>query len=74
MQGGLLYKLNNGACTNIPYTTVEVKHIWLVYVTNELKLNLFWSFTIYTIVWMLIAVKNRYLKSKWTKTSQNEVM
>ena len=25
IQGGFLYKLNNGACTIIPYPTVEVK-------------------------------------------------
>ena len=27
VQGGLQYKLNSGACTIIPYPTVQVKHI-----------------------------------------------
>ena len=27
IQGGFQYQLNNGACTIIPYQTVEVKHI-----------------------------------------------
>ena len=38
-----VYKLNNGACMIIPYQTVEVKQIWEVYVTNELKKSCFVS-------------------------------
>ena len=34
VQGGFYYTLNNGACTVIPYPTVEQKNIWQVYVTN----------------------------------------
>ena len=37
IQGEFQYKLNNGACTIIPYLTVEVKHIWQVYVASKLK-------------------------------------
>ena len=59
----------------IPYPTVEVKHIWQVYVTTGLKIKLFYFFTIPTIVWVFIAVKNRYLNLsaviKFAKT-QNE--
>ena len=43
LQGGLQYKLNNGACVIIPYPTVDVKHIWLVYVSSELKISWFVS-------------------------------
>ena len=32
IQGGFQYKLNNHACTIIPYPTVEMKHIRQVYV------------------------------------------
>ena len=45
----------------IPYPTVEVKHIWQVYVTSELKIKLFYFFTMCAMVWIFIAVKNRYL-------------
>ena len=70
-----VYKLNNGACMIIPYQTVEVKQIWEVYVTNGLKIKLFCFFTIRTMIWIFIAVKNRYLNLlgvlKFAKT-QNE--
>ena len=42
VQGGLYNTLNNGACTIIPYSTVELKHIWQVYVTSEQK----WSWLV----------------------------
>ena len=49
--------------------------IWQVYVTSELKIELFCFFTIGTMVWIFIAVKNRYLiflaVLKFT-TTQNE--
>ena len=45
----------------IPYPTVEEKHIWQVYETSELKIELFCFFTIGTMVWIFIVVKNRYL-------------
>ena len=61
IQGGFQCKLNNGACTIIPYPTVEVKRIWQVYVPSELKIKLFRFFTIRTMVWIFIAGKNRYL-------------
>ena len=70
----MVYKLNNGACAIIPYQTVEVNHIWKVYVTSELKIKLVCFFTIRAI-WIFIAVKNRYLNLlgvlKFAKT-QNE--
>ena len=45
----------------IPYTTVEEKHIWQVYMTSELKMKLFCFLTIHAVVWIFVAVKNRYL-------------
>ena len=44
-QEGLYCKLNNGACTIIPYPIVEVKHILVVHVTSELKIKLLCFFT-----------------------------
>ena len=41
--------------------SIEVKHIWQIYITNELKTKLLCFFIIRTIVWIFIAVKNRYL-------------
>ena len=61
VQGGFLYKLNNGSCTIIPYPTVEVKYIWEVFVTSESKIKSFHFFTIRAMVWIFVAVKNRYL-------------
>ena len=61
IQGGFQYKLNNGACTIIPYPTVEVNHIRQVYVGSELKIKLFYFFTIRAMVSVFIAAKNRYL-------------
>ena len=37
------------------------EHTWQVYVSSELKIKLLCFFTIRTIVWIFIAVKNRYL-------------
>ena len=37
----ILVQMKNGACAIIPYPKVEVKHIWKVYVTSELKVKLF---------------------------------
>ena len=83
VQGGFYCKLNNGACTIIPYPTVEVKHIWQVYVTSELQIKLFCFFTMRAMVLIFIAVKNVFNsfgstkirnESKWTKTSWSEVM
>ena len=45
-QGGLKCNLYNGASTIIPYPTIEVKDIWQVYVTVELKVKLVCFFTI----------------------------
>ena len=71
----MVYKLNNGACAIIPYQTVEVNHIWKVYVTSELKIKLVCFFTVRAIIWIFIAVRNRYFNFsavlKFTKT-QNE--
>ena len=62
---------------------MEVKHIWQVYVISELKIKLFCFFTIRTMVWIFITVKNMFQSfgctkiisgSKWTKTTQNKVM
>ena len=67
----------------IPYQIVREKHIWQVYVTSELKAKLFCFFTIRAMVWIFIAVKNMFKSfgctkirddSKWTKSSQSEVM
>ena len=52
--------LNNDACKIIQYPIVEAKHIWLVYVTSELKIELFCFFTISAMIWISKAVKNRY--------------
>ena len=41
--------------------SIDVKHIWQIYITNELKTKLLCFFIIRTIVWIFIAVKNRYL-------------
>ena len=43
LTGSFLYKLNNGACSIIPYPTIEAKHIWQVYVTKELLLFLYYT-------------------------------
>ena len=67
---------------NIPYPTVEVKHIWQVYVTSELIIKLFFFFTIHPMIWIFIAVRNKCLnlfekihkELKWTKKNRNEVM
>ena len=48
-------------CVIIPYPTVEVKHMWQLYVTSELRIKFFCFFTIRTMVWIFIVVKNRYL-------------
>ena len=63
---------------------IKEKHIWQVYVTSELKIELFCFFTIGTMVWIFIVVKNRYLiffgstkihnDSKWNKRSWNKLM
>ena len=55
------YKSSNGDCTIITYPAVEVKYSWQVYVTSELKIKLFSFFTVHTMVWIFIVVKNRYL-------------
>ena len=61
-QGGFYYKLNNSACTIIPYPTVEVKHMWHVYVTFEITIRFFCFFAIRAMVWIFIEKqKNRYL-------------
>ena len=69
------FNLNNGAYMINPYPIVEVKHIWQVYVTSELKIKLFCFFTIPAMVWIFIAVKKKYLDIwavlKFIKT-QNE--
>ena len=67
VQGELANKMDNG--------TVSYKHIWQVYVTSELKIKLFCFFTIGAMVWIFIALKNRYLNfSALVKfaTTQNE--
>ena len=59
----------------IAYVTVEVKHIWQVYVTSELKTKLFCFFTIRTMVWIFIAVEKRFLNLSAVlkvATTQNE--
>ena len=68
----------------IPYPTVKLKHILQVYVTNELKIKLFCFFTIRAIVRIFHSHDKQIFKSfsstkirrdsKWTKTSQYEVM
>ena len=76
IQWGFQYKSNNGACTIIPYPTVEVKHIWQVYVASELKIKLFCFFTIRPIVWLFIAVKSRCISLLAVlkfATTQNEL-
>ena len=59
----------------IPYPTVEVKHIWQVYLISELKIKSVCFFPIRPMIWIFIAVKNRYLNLlvvlKFLKT-QNE--
>ena len=78
----MVYKLNNGACAIIPYQTVEVNHIWKVYVTSELKIKLVCFFTVRAIIWVFIAVRNRYFnfsavlkrtknKAKWSNETHN---
>ena len=60
----------------IPCPTVELKHIWQVYVTSELKIKLFCFLTIRCMVGIFIAVKNKYLNlSTVTKlaTTQNNL-
>ena len=63
-----------GAWMVIPYPAVEAKHIRQFYVTSELKI-IFFFLTISAMVWIFIAVKNRYSNvlaaRKFTKT-QNE--
>ena len=41
--------------------SIEVKHIWQINITNELKTKLLCFFIIRAFVWIFIAVKNRYL-------------
>ena len=48
-------------CVIIPYPTVEVKYMWQLYVTNELRIKFFCFFTIRTMVSIFIVVKNRHL-------------
>ena len=52
--------LVNDVCKIIPYRTVEEKNIWQVYITRELKVELFCFFTVGSMVWIFTAVKNRY--------------
>ena len=69
------YKLSNADCTIITYPAVEVKYTWQLYVTSELTKKLFSFFTVRTMVWNFIAVKNKYLNlSAVLKplTTQNE--
>ena len=52
-----------------------IKHTWQVYVTSELKIYLFCFFTVCTMVWIFIAVKNRHLNipaALKLLTTQNE--
>ena len=75
LKGGFQYKLSNDAGAIIPYPTFEEKHIWQVYVTSELKIKLFYFFTIEAMVGVFIAVKNRYLNFLSLRnfaTTQNE--
>ena len=72
---------NDGDCTIIWHSKVDVRHIWQVYVTSELKIKLFFSFILITIVWIFIGMENRSIdwtkirnNSKRTKTSKNKVM
>ena len=63
---------------------MEEKHILQDYVTSELKIELFCFFTTGSMVWILIAVKNRYLNfssllkfatiQKGTKRSWNKLL
>ena len=67
----------------ISYPTVEVKHIWQVCVTSELKIKLFCFFTIPTMIWIFMT-EIQIFKSfgctkvrkgwKLTKTSSEKVM
>ena len=59
--GRILVQLNSDACTIIPCPAIAEKLIWQVYVTNELKTKSFSFFTICAMVWVFIAMKNRYL-------------
>ena len=52
------------------------EHVWQVYVTSYLKINLIYFLTARTMVWIFIALKNRYLNiSAVLKllTTQNEL-
>ena len=69
-QGGLQCKLNDGACAIIQYPIVEVKHIWQVYVTSELKIKLVCFFSVRAIILIFIAEKNRYLNLSTVLSSQ----
>ena len=65
-----MYKLNNDACKIIPYPRVEEKHISQVYVTIELKMELFCFFTVGLMVCIF-----RYLNLSVllkSATTQNE--
>ena len=82
LTGRILVQLNNGACLIIPYLTVEVKHIWQVYVTSELKKKLFCFFTRHDMnfysyekqIFKSFSCTKIRKDSKCTKTNQNEVM
>ena len=68
----------------VSYPTVEVKHMWQVYVKIELKIKLFCFFIIRAMGWIFIAVRKQIFKSfgctkirndtKYTKTRLSKVM
>ena len=45
----------------IRYPRVSVKQTWQVYVTSELKIKLLCFFTLRTMVWVFIGLKNIYI-------------
>ena len=82
-KGGFSYKLNNDACTIIPYPAVELKRTWQVYITSELKIKLFRFFTMRhgmnfhsceKQIFKSFGCTKIHKDSRWTKTSLNEVM
>ena len=81
IEGGFQYKLNNGACMIKPYPTVEVKHIWQVYVASVLVVLFLYymhhGMNIYSCekqIFKSFGCTKICNGSKWTKTSRNEVM
>ena len=60
VQGEFWCKFNSDAYRIIPYSTIQEKHIWHVYVTSEIKIKSFCFLAIRVTVWISIAVKNRY--------------